>query len=547
MAALQQQVNQAEQAALQAGADPQRLAVAKQLMRDNPRGFIGLCQRFVENVAGTSGQYPSAIAASNAIEGSTDWANMQPGDTIYFTPNAGNEGYGHAGIYAGNGMFINPGPSGVQTSSLTDWMNQTGQRLIEYIPQGGNRRAPGLASYATEDDYTGNDFGGAFGEDFETSPAPPGWSYGGDTTSSPGGAPDQQYHGPIPFPTTDGYSYMPTASPGTWLAHNDRTGDLYSFPVTYSRNAMGDLEARPGQQKLLGKSSPDSMWEVSRTGRTPYGSTPSGLELYQDPETGEFKYRTSPKADAGMTDAQRASNALGWAQYYRQEAQDSWQQATDARDFEAAEKWKNIANQWKEREVALQEEQYLTGLEKNPADWAAYSYASRGRQGDFPRGSAPPEGIQTLAGAGRNVPEWLRGMYSNLTPNAAGSPTSNAPEDLGSQFLTHLAGIGSSLESPDVQTQFNDWSVKRQENAPQPASVKDTPWFNAAFKGGTLPGYRPPALGLPNLGALASMTPTEREQMGGAYAAEGVPFQDILDTLKRRIPTGQAVRGRWGA
>lgn len=116
--------------------------------------FKNLCQAFVEQMTyGHQGVYPTAIAAWNqqqnkAISG-TD--GIQPGDLVYFGADKSNGGFGHAGIYEGNGNFVSATDSGVQSNNLDQWQKGTGQKLLGYVPQGGSAQALGnQAQQATE-------------------------------------------------------------------------------------------------------------------------------------------------------------------------------------------------------------------------------------------------------------------------------------------------------------------------------------------------------------------------------------------------------------
>lgn len=113
-------------------------AAAKHLGTQN---FNNFCQAFVEKVTkGKTGIYPSAITAwqqqqNKAVSGTR---GMKPGDVIYFSPNASNQGYGHTGIYVGNNKFISATGKGVAEVDLSQWQQMTGQQLLGYVPQEGD-------------------------------------------------------------------------------------------------------------------------------------------------------------------------------------------------------------------------------------------------------------------------------------------------------------------------------------------------------------------------------------------------------------------------
>lgn len=134
-------VAQATTEAIAGGADPTALASAKSFLGD--QAYIGYCEAFVEQIEGSGVKYPSAIDAWNsqaesgkAVEG---LSGIQPGDAIYFTPNAGNGYYGHTGVYSGtdqNGepSFISATNTGVQQAPLGAWTQSTGQQVLGYVP-----------------------------------------------------------------------------------------------------------------------------------------------------------------------------------------------------------------------------------------------------------------------------------------------------------------------------------------------------------------------------------------------------------------------------
>lgn len=127
-------VNVATAQALQAGANPKDLEIARQYLGSSK--FIGYCQSFVRQVTGGRTQGASAIQAWNnapqKVQGSIN--GMQPGDLVYFSPNASNRGYGHTGIYAGQGQFVSATDKGIRQAPIMDWVRATGQKLLGYVP-----------------------------------------------------------------------------------------------------------------------------------------------------------------------------------------------------------------------------------------------------------------------------------------------------------------------------------------------------------------------------------------------------------------------------
>ena len=137
MSTLDSKTNVATAHAIAAGASPKDLEIARQYM--GQQKFIGYCQSFVRQVTGGRTQGASAIEAWNnakqKVQGSVQ--GMQPGDLVYFSPNASNSGYGHTGIYAGQGQFVSATDKGIRQSGLSEWMQATGQKLLGYVPAAG--------------------------------------------------------------------------------------------------------------------------------------------------------------------------------------------------------------------------------------------------------------------------------------------------------------------------------------------------------------------------------------------------------------------------
>jgi hypothetical protein len=82
------------------------------------QNYYNLCERFIENAYGTSGQYRSAAAASGSLMSNTDMADADVGDLVFFRPDASNGNYGHVGIYVGNGEMVSATNSGITRDRL---------------------------------------------------------------------------------------------------------------------------------------------------------------------------------------------------------------------------------------------------------------------------------------------------------------------------------------------------------------------------------------------------------------------------------------------
>ena len=104
----------------------QALAAAWALNQIGRQDFYNLCQQFIENAYGTTGQYRSAAVAGNALNWGTDPSQADVGDLVFFRPDASNGGAGHVGIYLGNGEMVSATNKGITRDNfLTNpyWKN----------------------------------------------------------------------------------------------------------------------------------------------------------------------------------------------------------------------------------------------------------------------------------------------------------------------------------------------------------------------------------------------------------------------------------------
>jgi hypothetical protein len=125
--------NVAAAQALYAGANPRDLEIARRYLGTSK--FIGYCQSFVRQVTGGRTSGASAIQAwNNTSQKVQGIQGIQPGDLVYFSPHVSNRGYGHTGVYSGNGQFISATDSGIKQMGILDWIKSTGQKLLGYVP-----------------------------------------------------------------------------------------------------------------------------------------------------------------------------------------------------------------------------------------------------------------------------------------------------------------------------------------------------------------------------------------------------------------------------
>ncbi|PWK14868.1 NlpC/P60 family protein [Tumebacillus permanentifrigoris] len=86
---------------------PKDRAVAWAVDAQGRTDYNWYCQMFVENTYGTTGQYASAIAASNNLNTGGSLASAPIGSLVFFAPASDNGYYGHVGIYIGQNTMIN--------------------------------------------------------------------------------------------------------------------------------------------------------------------------------------------------------------------------------------------------------------------------------------------------------------------------------------------------------------------------------------------------------------------------------------------------------
>jgi hypothetical protein len=135
---------QATAEAQSAGATPAILALAQKLL--GQKAYIGWCQEFVQKVGGTTSGGTAYQAWQNAQNKVQGMQGIQPGDLVYFGPDASNNNDGHTGVYAGNGQFISATDSGIMNNSIPQWQNSTGQKVLGYVPQGPRQAQQPAAS-----------------------------------------------------------------------------------------------------------------------------------------------------------------------------------------------------------------------------------------------------------------------------------------------------------------------------------------------------------------------------------------------------------------
>ena len=100
---------------------PQAIAAAWATRNTGSAEWNWYCELFVEQAFGTRGQYGSALAAGNALLGdrpNRDLKSARPGDLVFFSADDTNNGFGHVGIYVGDGKMVSATANGVKTDSI---------------------------------------------------------------------------------------------------------------------------------------------------------------------------------------------------------------------------------------------------------------------------------------------------------------------------------------------------------------------------------------------------------------------------------------------
>lgn len=491
----------ATQAALAAGADPKALAWARKKL--GSQEYINLCQRFVENALGTQGNYPSAIDAWNSQQGQaqTDLRQMKPGDLIYFSANEGNQGYGHSGIYAGDGIFINPGPRGVAETPIADWLAQTGQEILGFIPQGGDsRRAPGLASpWPDEEADTFDDpFGLGLSQDEEDVGGLP------DEEGSPASA------GNLP-PWLSSLRNSPFGSLFDWdklaarLQKGPEQPDLFAGQEIYTDPGTGKRYLVRRANNIFGQ--PDPKGRITGFTAVPAGSQGTGSDVP------EKNYQLSLSRFMYQMQKDRASQL-------RQEGKD-----------EEAARAAALAQLWKERTFAADERQRMAS--------AGMDYAKFGLQ---------RQGIERANRALFSTRGKPAAPETQMSPFASWWESMNADPYSSPSFQQHLGDIGSSLQSPDFARQWNEWRNQVQGSLqPSVAPMEEMPWYKGIRGQEGLAGWRPSGTYWPSdLSAFSKLTPQELGDYSQGLETGGMSLDTILQQMKRRLPSGTAPRTAWG-
>jgi phage-related protein len=99
-------------------------AIAWALNKLGSQDWNWLCQRFVEMAFGTSGKYPSAWSAAQALM-TNRGGNPPRNSLVFFRPDSTNANFGHVGISLGDNRFISATANGVRIDDLNSgyWGN----------------------------------------------------------------------------------------------------------------------------------------------------------------------------------------------------------------------------------------------------------------------------------------------------------------------------------------------------------------------------------------------------------------------------------------
>jgi tape measure domain-containing protein len=117
-------------------------AIARGMGQLGSREFIDLCQKWIESLFGTTGQYPTARAAGDALitDKSTLLKDVPRGQLVFFSNYGDTGGAGHVGLALGGGEFLHAGANGVQVS---------GPGTADYAYWGEHYRGYGAPTFGT--------------------------------------------------------------------------------------------------------------------------------------------------------------------------------------------------------------------------------------------------------------------------------------------------------------------------------------------------------------------------------------------------------------
>lgn len=106
-------------------------------------GWVGWCERFVENAFGTGGRYASAFTASQAIMTNPggNLGGAPRGSIVFFRKDASNGNFGHVGISLGGGQMVSATNNGPEVTGMSSYWNSL------YAGWGPSRFAKGVRGY----------------------------------------------------------------------------------------------------------------------------------------------------------------------------------------------------------------------------------------------------------------------------------------------------------------------------------------------------------------------------------------------------------------
>lgn len=214
----------------------------------------------------------------------------------------------------------------------------------------------------------------------------------------------------------------------------------------------------------------------------------------------------------------------------RQQVQDEWQRATDLRDFEAAQKWKLLDTDLRERQHGLQQEQL--GLNRQGQAFEQESIQRRetmdlgerpesyltslGASGMLPSGQNALFDLLGSLGGGRKTPQ-IEAFQNAQAAQASGQSAAVPPPAVvaAPTASTGMYDAGYEAQNPNVAEQLKQWQAERIQQGQDPNDTE-------AFRQHELD------LGAPDFGVAKkpneAFAPTAVKPLAGVQTAPGEPL-----------------------
>jgi len=205
-----------------------------------------------------------------------------------------------------------------------------------------------------------------------------------------------------------------------------------------------------------------------------------------DKYTADANYRSA--VDTAVINAQASKDiAAGQVDLGKYQADATYRQAVDVAQIQGYSDRAIAAGQ-----LGLGYFQTLAEMQKNPADWVSYWYATQGKElpEDY-AGPGIPEGLQ--------LPDWLKGLYGEAgytpttwkapVPSAGAQPSLLGPPSGGAASPGGAAGAGGGAPA-GIGGTGGTWLQNLLKNIPNGGTAVSGAWAQEAIKAAAAEGLR---------------------------------------------------------